>query len=102
MRFSSLYQNPVSPLFAFLAVVGVGSFVLLPLLTVVFGVTGRTRELIFVLIWVLACIAGFLFSVLYLRELAKRVRVSRLIFVMVPSIFVILCLMVFMLLGFTP
>ncbi len=100
MRFSTLYQNPVGPLFAFLVIVGLGSFALLPLLTVLFGVTGRTRELAFVLVWVLGCLAGCLFSILYLRELAKKVHVSRLIFVMVPSIFVILCLMIFMWVDF--
>lgn len=95
MIFAKLYKNPVGSLFAFLAVVGLGSFAVLPMLATIFSVTSRTKELVFVVTWVLGCLAGFLCSILYLRELAVRVRVSKLIFILVPSIFAILCLMIF-------
>jgi len=91
-----LYKNPVGPFFAFLVVVGLGAFVVLPLLTAIFSITSQTRELVFVVIWILGCLVGGGGSILYLRELSKKMRVSRFIFIMVPSVFVILCLMIFM------
>lgn len=89
---SFLYKRLIGPLFGFLAVIGIGSFVVIPLLIGLFGIGKTAQHVVFGVTWVLGCFFGATLSVLFLRELSQRINVSRFTYVAVPCIFIILTL----------
>ena len=76
--------------------IGIGSFVVIPLLRALLDIGRTAQQAIFIATWVLGCLLGAILSVFFLRELSQRIPVSRFAYVSVPSIFIILILALIM------